>query len=194
MRRSALCLLPALLAAQAPTPAPVPDPAPAQAPAAPPRQLPGAHHEHTPVIPLLVPRDLESIDGLVHGLYHIISGPAGQKRDRAAVKSLFDPACRFTILGHGKDGALRTRAFSLDEFLDLAMPQWEQGWFEHETERHTNQWGAMAAVWTRYEGRKAEDGPVFLRGINSLQLRFDGSRWWITSIQFQNEDEAAKLP
>ncbi len=33
-----------------------------------------------------------------------------------------------------------------------------------------------------------------LRGINSIQLMFDGQRWWIVSLLFEAERADLKLP
>jgi hypothetical protein len=45
----------------------------------------------------------------------------------------------------------------------------------------------MIHVWSTYEWRNAEDGPVEGRGINSIQRYHDGKRWWITSWIYDSE-------
>jgi ketosteroid isomerase-like protein len=165
--------LPALiLLAQAPAPAPKP--------AEPPRAA-------------LTAAEAGSVEAIMTSLYGFISGPAGQKRDVAKVRALFHPDCRFIVTGNGPKGP-GFRVFTVEQFLERAVPQWEQGFYEQEAHRDVQRWGNMAAVWTRYESRHEAAGAPFMRGINSLQLQWDGARWWVMSIQFQNEDEAAKLP
>lgn len=134
-----------------------------------------------------------TIDGLVQNLYGWISGPAGP-RDVAKIRALFHPECRFTISGHKPDGSPVARFFSLEEFLQRAVPNWEKGFVEQETKREQQVWGHMAQVWTRYETKRGEGLKETMRGINSLQLQFDGLRWWVVGIQFQNEDAQFKLP
>jgi len=142
----------------------------------------------------LIAADAGTQDLLMKSLYGYISGPAGQKRDAAKIRGLFHPECRFTITGNHPEKGVIVRSLSLDEFMDRAMPSWEKGFFEQETKRETKDWGNMAAVWTTYESRHEKDGPVIMRGINSLQLQWDGKRWWVMNIQFENEDASTKLP
>src|SRR5438045_9639212 len=40
------------------------------------------------------PRDVEPIDAIIAAAYHVISGPAGQKRDWNRERSLFCPGAR----------------------------------------------------------------------------------------------------
>jgi hypothetical protein len=135
-----------------------------------------------------------TLDLLMKNLYGFISGPAGQKRDAAKIRGLFHPDCRFTVTGNKPGQGATFRSLSLDAFMERAMPSWEKGFFEQETQREVKAWGNMASVWTTYESRLEKDGPVVMRGINSLQLQWDGKRWWVMAIQFQNADENTKLP
>ncbi len=134
-----------------------------------------------------------TIDNLVKSLYGFISGPAG-KRDVRKIRALFHKDCRFTITGNKPDGTPGFRTFSVEEFLQRALPGWEKGFIEHEIKRDMVQWGNMAGVWTRYETAFGEGMKEHMRGVNSLQLQFDGTRWWVMAIQFQNEDAKTKLP
>ncbi|HJV23554.1 MAG TPA: hypothetical protein VJ570_12700, partial [Holophagaceae bacterium] len=134
-----------------------------------------------------------TLDLLVKNLYAFISGPAGP-RDVKKIRALFHKECRFTITGNKPDGTPGMRSFSVEEFLQRAVPGWEKGFIEHETKRDVQQWGNMAAIWTRYETSFGEGMKEHMRGINSLQLQFDGTRWWVMAIHFQNEDAKTKLP
>ncbi len=69
-----------------------------------------------------------------------------------------------------------------------AMPSWEPGFFEQESARKVERWGNMAQVWTAYETRKTAGGPVFMRGVNSLQMQWDGARWRVLSLHIQHAD------
>ncbi len=134
-----------------------------------------------------------TIDSLMKNLYGFISGPAGP-RDVAKIRALFHPECRFTISAHKADGSSVHRNLSVEEFLQRAVPNWEKGFIEQEAKRDVVQWGNMAGVWTRYETTFGEGMKEHMRGINSLQLQFDGARWWVMGLQFQNEDAQFKLP
>lgn len=158
-----------------------------------------ADEEKETALPGLEPRatlskeEAGSIDGLMKSLYGFISGPAG-KRDAAKIRALFHPDARFSISGHKPDGTPVVRAFSVEEFLGRALPNWEKGFVEHEVKRDVQQWGSMASVWTRYETSFGEGMKEHMRGINTLTLHFDGQRWWVMALHFQNEDATTKLP
>jgi len=71
----------------------------------------------------------------------------------------------------------------------------ENGFYEKEIARRTEQFGNIAHVWSTYESRHHEDDPEpFMRGINSIQLFNDGKRWWIVSIYWQQESADAPIP
>jgi len=59
------------------------------------------------------------------------------------------------------------------EFFD------KQGFFEREASRQVERFGNIAHIFSTYESRHAKDDPKpFQRGINSIQLMYDGKRWW----------------
>ena len=152
------------------------------------KALPGAEPRAT-----LGAAEAGTIDALVKSLYAFISGPAGP-RDAAKIRALFHPDCRITITGNKPDGAPVIRTFDVEGLLTRALPNWGKGFVEQEVKREVQQWGHMASVWTRYEAHHGEGMKETLRGINSLQLQFDGTRWWVMALQFQNEDGRTKLP
>jgi len=71
----------------------------------------------------------------------------------------------------------------------------EHGFYEKEIARRTEQFGRIAHVWSIYESRQNPGDPEpFMRGINSIQLFCDGSRWWIVSIYWQQESPEYPIP
>ncbi len=155
------------------------------------RPLPGDLDPHSRAA--LTAAEAGSIDALVKSLYGFISGPPG-KRDVRKIRALFHRECRFTITGNKPDGTPGFRNLSVEDFLQRAVPGWELGFTEREVKRDLQQWGNMASVWTRYEATGPAVKEGVMRGINNLQLQFDGTRWWVMAIHFQNEDAKAKLP
>ena len=77
-----------------------------------------------------------------------------------------------------------------------SAPYFEKnGFFEKEIAQRTEQFGHIAHVRRTYESRyNAEDSEPFMRGINSIQLFYDGSRWWIVTIYWQNESSVDPIP
>ncbi|NNF59555.1 MAG: hypothetical protein HKN04_15065, partial [Rhodothermaceae bacterium] len=66
--------------------------------------------------------------------------------------------------------------------------------FEHEIHRSVQTHGAVTHVWSTYAWRTTEDGPVGGQGVNSIQLVYDGTRWWITSWMFDGRSDAPPVP
>jgi len=54
--------------------------------------------------------------------------------------------------------------------------------------------GNIAQVFTSYASSTAPKARPFQRGINSMQLMFDGQRWWVLSILWDTERPGNKLP
>jgi hypothetical protein len=71
----------------------------------------------------------------------------------------------------------------------------EQGFHEWEIAKRVDQFGNIAHVFSTYEARHDPvDAEPFKRGINSIQLFFDGQRWWIMNMLWDNEREGNPLP
>ena len=141
--------------------------------------------------------DVESIDAIIAAAYDVISGPAGQKRDWNRERSLFYPDAR--LIPTAKPGAhdgLAPQILDVDGFIVRVEPYFaEHGFFETEIARRTEQFGHIAHVWSTYESRYSADDPKpFMRGINSFQLFYDGNRWWIVNIFWQQESVEDPIP
>jgi hypothetical protein len=160
------------------------------APAAAPAPVPG------PVVvtvPAAAPADVASIDAIVAALYDVISGPAGQPRNWTRMRSLFVPGGRLMPTGP-RQGATAMRILEVNDYIALSGPQLERmGFRERELARRTEQFGHIAHVFSTYEGRSETDGTV-LRGINSIQLVNDGTRWWVVSVFWEAERPDQPLP
>jgi hypothetical protein len=136
------------------------------------------------------PRDVESIDAIIAASYDVISGPAGKKRDWNRDRSLFYPGARLIPTAKpGSNDGLAPQILDVEGFIARVEPYFaEHGFFETEIARRTEQFGHIAHVWSTYESRhSADDSRPFMRGINSFQLFYDGKRWWIVNIFWQQE-------
>src|SRR5437660_7137373 len=145
------------------------------------------------------PADVESIGAIIAACYDVISGPAGKKRDWERERSLFYPGARLipTATVPGKpDVDLAPLILDVEGYIARVEPLFEKnGFYEKEIARRVEQFGQIAHVWSTYESRHdASDAEPFMRGINSIQLFNDGSRWWILSIYWQHESRQHALP
>lgn len=145
-------------------------------------------------VPAAAPGDVESIDAIVKALYDVISGPAGKARDWNRMRSLFVPGAHLMPTGVRAGGEVGMRIMQVNDFIALHGPmQQEKGFREFELARRTEQFGHIAHVFSTYEGRM-ETEPTVLRGINSIQLMNDGSRWWVVSVFWEAERADMPLP
>ena len=145
-------------------------------------------------MPSANPSDVSSIDAIVAAAYDVISGPAGQKRDWDRERSLFLPGARLipTSPAPGAVGSadeLKPQVLDIDGYIARVGPLFaENGFYEKEVARRTEQFGRIVHVWSTYESRHSPDDPEpFMRGVNSIQLFNDGTRWWIVSVYWQHE-------
>jgi hypothetical protein len=143
------------------------------------------------------PADVASIDAIIAAAYDSISGPAGQKRDWDRERTLYYPGARLIPTAKpGTNSDLAPQALDVNGFIARVEPYFaEHGFYEKEIARRTERFGNIAHVWSTYESRHNPDDPEpFGRGINSIQLFYDGSRWWIVSIYWQQESTEHPIP
>lgn len=147
-------------------------------------------------LPAARPADVESVDAILAALYDVISGPAGQKRDWDRFRSLFIPNARLIPTGRAQDGSRRHRVWSPDEYIAQAGAQLEQnGFFEREIGRKLERYGNIVHVMSAYDSKRTlADAQPFARGINSIQLWNDGTRWYVVTIFWEAESPGNPIP
>lgn len=146
-------------------------------------------------VALLRPEDVGSIDAIVQALYEAVSFTAGEGPDGPRLASLCGPHARLSkVHAEGIDD------MSVPEFVARVQRRIAEtglrSFTERELFRRTEVFSGIAHVFTTYESRTAvEDGGELLyRGINSVQLRNDGRRWWILTILWTDEREGSAIP
>ena len=142
------------------------------------------------------PKDVESIDAIIAALYDVISGPAGEKRDWDRMRSLFVPGARLIPVVVPRDSAARPFMLSVEDYIQRSGPMLERdGFFEREIGRRTEVFGHIAHVFSTYDSKRTEaDAQPFMRGINSIQLLYDGRRWWVVNIFWDSERPGQPIP
>ena len=133
--------------------------------------------------------DLAGINQAIQGVYDVISGPPGQKRDFDRMRSMFAPGA--TLKAIGPKGL---RGGSLEDYISRNAAILEkEGFTERELGRRVEMWGGLATAWSAYEGRTA-NGSFHERGINSFQLVKVDGKWLVASILWQEETPDNPLP
>jgi hypothetical protein len=139
------------------------------------------------------PADVASINAIIRATYDVISGPARKKPDWNRERSLFYPGARLiptaSVPGRN-DVDLEPQILDVEGYIARAEPLLEKaGFYETEIARRVERFGRIAHAWSTYESRhNPDDAKPFMRGINSIQLFYDESRWWIVSIYWQHDE------
>jgi hypothetical protein len=148
-------------------------------------------------VPRVEPRseDVRSIDGMVKAYYEVITGPPGRPREWSRDRSLYIPELRFVAAGVDKAGKASVRIMSHQQFVDAEDADMvREGFDEREIHRVTQRFGNIAHVFSTYETRRTGGGPLVGRGINSIELFWDGKRWWIASAIWDDERPDNLIP
>lgn len=141
------------------------------------------------------PADVSSIDAIIDASYDVISGAADEPRNWDRERALFHPESRHMPTRYESSGAYTVDVMDVDGFIERADPFFKKaGFYEYEIARKTEQFGNIAHVLSTYAWKNEIDGPVGGRGINSFQLLYDGTRWWIMSVFWQQESEQHPIP
>jgi hypothetical protein len=161
-------------------------------------QQPAAPAPMTPVVvrvPPAKPEDVGTIDGVISALYAVISGPKGQARDWNRLRSLFIPEAKLIPSVNRQQGGRGLLVLSVNDYIATSGPFLvDTGFREREIARKVEQFGSVAHVFSTYESfREAETAP-FARGINSIQLFNDGTRWWVVSVFWDAERPGLQIP
>ncbi|MCL7959768.1 MAG: hypothetical protein M8861_06220 [marine benthic group bacterium] len=138
--------------------------------------------------------DVETLDGILDAYYEVVSRPAGTAPDRERDEWIHHPDALVAITGLGADGDPVIQTMTLAEYHDRFGAADAPAFFEWEVHRTVQRFGNVAHVWSTYASSGEPDGEVFGRGINSIQLYHDGSRWWITSWIFDQERAGNEIP
>lgn len=154
-------------------------------PAAPGQPAPGARAE-----------DLASPNTLLQALYDVISGPPGQARDWARFRNLFVPEARLIVVMRPAQGPAELRMLTPEDYVARATPMVAKtGFFEREIARREMRYGALFQAFSTYASfRNSDDAKPYARGINSIQLFFDGAQWRVVTVYWDAEAPDRPLP
>jgi hypothetical protein len=126
------------------------------------------------------PEDVSTIDGMIKAYYEVVSGPAGQLRQWDRDATLYIPNVRFVIVSESATGKTTAQSMTHQEFVDMSEASMAgKAFYEHEIHRITQRAGNIAHVFSTAERSSSPDGKVEGRSIDSIELFWDGKRWWI---------------
>lgn len=158
--------------------------------------LPNIMAQQTDVKPAN-PADVASVDAIMKAVYDVISGDAGQPRDWDRFRSLFYKEARLIPTSKNPETKIfGANPLTPEGYIKRVEPVFaKDGFYEKEIARKMDTYGNIVQAFSTYEARrKKDDEKPFLRGINSFQLLFDGTRWWVLTIFWQAETPDNPIP
>jgi hypothetical protein len=160
--------------------------------ATPPAPAPGAIAAH-PEWPKANPADVATPQAIIAALSEAISGEASKPRDWARVRSLFVPgAGRMVPVRVPKSGPADLTVLSVDDYEKRAS---SQTFFEQPIAYDVTSFGRITHVYASYGIKHAlADAAPYVRGVNSFELLFDGTRYYILQILWDTERPDSPLP
>ena len=139
------------------------------------------------------PNDVSTIDGIVKAFYETISGPKGQPRQWGRDRTLYMPTVNFVSMNE-RDGKISAGIMTHQQYVNATNESLtSSGFHEREINRVTRRFGNTAHVFSTYEfitDDKTEKG----RGVNSIELYWDGTRWWIAFASWDEERPGNPIP
>jgi hypothetical protein len=162
------------------------------APVAAPTPTPGVIAAH-PEWPKANPADVATPQTIIAALSEAISGEASKPRDWARVRSLFIPgAGRMVPVRVPKSGPADLTVLSPEEYEKRAS---SQTFYEQPIAYDVTSFGRITHVYESYGLKHAlADAAPYVRGVNSVELLFDGSRYYILQVLWDTERPDNPLP
>ncbi|MGD9346461.1 MAG: alpha/beta hydrolase [Candidatus Aminicenantes bacterium] len=144
--------------------------------------------------PIANPKDVSSIDSLIDALYESITFPLGGEPNLDRFRSLFTPNAPFVRITPDGPNVMDLESF-ISSFDERIRSGALKSFYETEKARKFLFYGGIAHVFSIYQKGMNTNEPQSLgRGINSIQLFFDGERWWACSITWQDESPGNPIP
>lgn len=139
------------------------------------------------------PKDVSTIDGIVRSFYETISGGKGIPRQWSRDKTLYMPDVRFVSMSE-QDGKIKAGVMNHQQYVNGTNESFvKNGFHEREINRVVRRFGNIAHVFSTYEFNN-DDKTDKGRGVNSIELYWDGTRWWISAASWDEERQNNPIP
>ncbi len=139
------------------------------------------------------PADVATLDGIIKAFYATITGPKGQPRQWSRDRTLYIPDVRFVSMSE-QDGKIRAGISNHQQYVNSTNESFvRNGFTEREINRVVRRFGNIAHVFSTYEFTN-DAGTDKGRGVNSIELYWDGTRWWISAASWDDERPNNPIP
>lgn len=136
-----------------------------------------------------------TLHGIMKAYYDVVTVKKGEKPSYQRDSSLHVPNVNVGWAVKTKSGKMAVKYVSLKEYHAQSDDYLAaNGFDEREISRKVEKFGAIYHVWSTYESRNTKTGPIIERGINSIELFYDGTRFWILGWFFDGERKDNPIP
>jgi hypothetical protein len=131
-------------------------------------------------------------ESVMNSLYASISGGNGQNRDWTTFRSLFMKDAKIVLMNkNDTTNEMETKSLSVEEYIKSLETDFSIALYSYwakEVSVKTQDFGNITQILSEFAVRENKDyKAVYLYGLNSIQLRFDGKRFWILSMYQQTK-------
>jgi len=139
--------------------------------------------------------NVSTLDGIMKAYYDVVTVKKGEKPSYERDSLLHFGNVQVGWVHRSQNGKMVFKYVSLKEFHRLSdNGAAAQGFYEKELSRKVEKFGSLYHVWSTYESRTTSTGPIIERGINSIELFYDGTRFWILGWFFNAERKDNPIP
>jgi len=139
--------------------------------------------------------NVSTLNGIMKAYYDVVTVKKGGKISYERDSLIHWPNVSVGSAGVNKNGKPAFYYMSLKEYHRRADPFLEKdGFYEREISRKVERFGSIYHVWSTYESRNVPGASILERGINSVELFNDGTRFWILGWFFDSERKGNPIP
>ena len=137
-------------------------------------------------------------EGLIRALYDMVSFDAGPEPDWEMFRDVF---LEDALIVFSPRGERPMRPMSVDGFIhdwkdffrDAELT--DKGFYETIAALEVTEFGGLAHAFVIFEPRVGKEAPARqVRGLDSIELAFDGKRWWVAAITTDFEGPGQTIP
>jgi hypothetical protein len=133
--------------------------------------------------------DVKSVDAIINAYYDVVSGPSSEPWEFERDKYIHSENAVITRLNENG----KTESHTLEaEYIPIGLSP-KEDFYEKELKRIVNKFGNIAQVWSAFEIRADPKTESNIRGLNSIQLHYENSRWYIDSWTCEMESEKTSV-
>lgn len=139
--------------------------------------------------------DVGTLDGIIKAYYQNTTVIKGQSPSYERDSLLHFPGALVGGVSVSKEGKTIMNTMTVKKFHELYDAEMKKtGYEEHEISRKVQRFGTIYHVWSTYETRHIPGGPLLGRGIDSIELCYDGIRFWILGWFYDDERKGNPMP